>query len=374
MRSFRYVLLFIIICFYNIYSQTEESPFKAFGFFQTQFTHQTESGASRGNSFSTQQLNLFLQKDLAKDWSSLVNLEFLNNYSSNKMWGAFNLEEAWVRYYANQSLNLKIGLQIPIFNNLNEINNRTPILPYIIRPLAYETSFSEFIDVEGFLPKRTYLQLYGFIPAGKWKFDYAFFIGNSPNIATYESHSPNGQSGIDTTDFFLVGGRLGLRFKELKLGVSVTQDRIIDYNYLGTRIELPPESIDGLRRIRLGGDLSLHLWNFDLEGEIIEVFFDDDSKDFNMDKKFYYSTLGYHINEKLFAYLSYWYTNEKLFSGVSNVNTAVKVTVPTAGLSYDLLDRLRLKAQFGAVKVTIANIPEGDVKFNYHSLAVSVFF
>ena len=39
---------------------------------------------------------------------------------------AFNLKEAWVRYLMSGAFNLKLGLQIPIFNHFNEIKNKMP--------------------------------------------------------------------------------------------------------------------------------------------------------------------------------------------------------------------------------------------------------
>jgi len=126
----------------NTFAQEKETPIKIFGYFQNSFQHWTTFGERpRQNSFSLQQLNLFFQKDIGSDWTAFVNFEFLNNFSSGRQWGSTKLEEAWVKYRANMRFNLKLGLLIPIFNNLNEIKNRTPLLPYIIRPLAYETSF-----------------------------------------------------------------------------------------------------------------------------------------------------------------------------------------------------------------------------------------
>ena len=110
------ILFFIITLFSSTSAQVGESPIRLFGYFQIPFSHQSHENSS-GNSFVMQQMNIFAQKDLTKDWTSLINLEFLNTYSSNKFWGAFNLEEAWVRYRVGRTLNIKIGLQIPIFNN-----------------------------------------------------------------------------------------------------------------------------------------------------------------------------------------------------------------------------------------------------------------
>jgi hypothetical protein len=189
-------LLVMIICGSNIFAQSTGSSLNIFGYFQNSFQHWPQSTAKTThpqyfspmkepawNSFNMQQLNLFLSKDLARYWRAFVNFEILNSFSSQRQWGAFNLEEAWVRYKPSDKFNIKLGLLIPVFNNLNEIKNRTPLLPYIIRPLIYETSFSEFFSgIEEGVPARAFVQASGVIPSGKTKLDYAVYIGNSPNI------------------------------------------------------------------------------------------------------------------------------------------------------------------------------------------------
>jgi hypothetical protein len=121
-----------------------DAPLRVFGYFQNSLQHWTTfENHPPQNSFSVQQLNLFMKKDLAPHWTAFVNFEFLNNYSSSRRWGAMNLEEAWVKYQSGPTFNLKLGLQIPTFNNLNEIKNRTPLLPYVIRPLVYEGALGD---------------------------------------------------------------------------------------------------------------------------------------------------------------------------------------------------------------------------------------
>lgn len=157
--SSKRLLLPILLVWANLcFAQSGETPVKLFGYFQNSLQHWTTfEDREKQNSFSLQQLNLFVQKDLNRNWTAFVNLEFLNNFSSNRQWGAANLDEAWVRYRSSNKFNLKLGLQIPEFNNLNVIKNRTPLLPYIIRPLVYETSFSAFIKIEEFVPPRAFV-------------------------------------------------------------------------------------------------------------------------------------------------------------------------------------------------------------------------
>src|SRR3990172_1998805 len=227
MRRIQLLTLLVINCS-TLLAQNDNSNLKIFGYFQNTLIHETgyktvfDSEPDK-NSFSLQQLNLFFQKEVASKWRAFINFEFVNNFSSSRRWGSANLEEAWISYRLNPKFNLKFGLLLPIFNNLNEIKNRTPLLPYIIRPIAYETSFESFIPVDEFLPSRAFVQMYGFLPVNNLKFDYAVYLGNSPNV---NADPEIGQTGVDTTNTFLLGGRIGLRYKELKIGFSATRDNV----------------------------------------------------------------------------------------------------------------------------------------------------
>ena len=172
-----------LVCFvlgFNIIglcsARGEDLPLKIFGYFQTELRQDNDSGHA-SNSFLLQQLNLFLQRDLATDWTSFVNFEIINSYSSFRDWGSFSLEEAWVSYRSSDQFKFKVGLQIPEFNNLNIIKNRTPLLPYIFRPIIYETSFGESVNLDVLTPNRAYAQIYGSIPSHGLKIDYAGFLG-----------------------------------------------------------------------------------------------------------------------------------------------------------------------------------------------------
>ena len=122
------------------------------------------------------------------------------------------------------------------------------------------------------------------MPVGDLKIDYAAYLGNSPNIGTRGDNLTGIQSGIDTTNTFLLGGRSGIRFKELKAGFSFTYDEVDDYKGVDTLIGLPPSKYDRMRRLRYGADLSYRFQDLSLEAEYIKVFFDDDSPNFDVDK------------------------------------------------------------------------------------------
>jgi len=373
MKNYAVQVLFLLFSYYSIlFSQTAEAPLRFFGYFQSEFNHRTPANVHPArNSFSVQQLNLFLHKDLGKNWTALANLEFVNSFSSNRRWGSFSLEEAWIRYYHDVTLNVKLGLQTPIFNNFNEINNRTPLLIYVVRPLAYETSFSEFIDIESFTPKRAYLQIYGFLPAEQFKLDYSVYMGNSPNI---NSDTQIGQTGADTSSTFRFGGRLGLRFRELKAGFSATIDKMNKFRPFAAEVGLPPSAFEELSRIRLGGDLSYNSENFFFESEIIRVSFDDDYPQINIDKTFYYLTGGFRLFDDLAFYASYWFTKENFTLKSPNIpESRVIVKVPNIGAAYDLSDRIRMKFQAARVDVDASVAPKQTGKYYYIGGAVSVF-
>ena len=375
-------LLVAITVVPNIFAQEKETPIKIFGYFQNSFQQWTAfQERPKQNSFSLQQLNLLLQKDLGPNWTAFVNFEFLNNFSSGRQWGSAKLEEAWVKYRADMRFNLKLGLLIPIFNNLNEIKNRTPLLPYIIRPLAYETSFSEFIPIEVLTPVQAFAQVYGFFPAGEAKFDYAVYVGNSPNI----NNDPKiGQTGIDSTATFLLGGRLGWRYGELKLGLSATYDKDNSAEVVADSLNIPRSELSAIPKIRFGGDLSYDLGDFSFESEFIRVSLERDSPKLDRTLDFYYATLGYHFTEALFIYGSYWFLDSHAaIPALPNKRKKEDedVKVKTFGASFNIMDRVRLKAQFARVKLDHEELKLSDGlvtrtedNFSTFSLAISVFF
>jgi hypothetical protein len=374
-------LLLVFMVVSNSFPKENETPLRIFGYFQNSLQHWTDSEDSPDkNFFNLQQLNIFLQKNLSLNWTAFVNFEVLNNFSSSRQWGALNLEEAWIKYRSSMKFNLKLGLQIPIFNNLNEIKNRTPLLPYIIRPLVYETSFNELIAIENFVPARAFVQAYGFLPYGETKFEYAAYIGNSRNINV---NSNRGQTGIDTTTTFLLGGRLGIRHQELKLGLSATHEKINEFMDIAPDIGRQPSELQERPMTRLGGDLSYNFGNVFFESEFITVNVDEGIPEVELDLDFYYATLGYHFTEELFGYGSYWVMDAHvtlLFPGAELIEDD-DIEVGTIGISYDLYDRLRLKAQYALVTnherrhyISRDVVEKEQEKFNVWALAVSVYF
>jgi hypothetical protein len=339
---------------------------KVFGYFQASLEYRKNiDNPGQFKSFSLQQLNLFLQKELLEQWTIFINFELVNSYSSFRNWGAHNLEEAWVNYRRSQQFKLKLGLQIPTFNNLNEIKNRTPLLPYVIRPLAYESSFNEIIALDEFVPAQAYVQLYGSIPISELKLDYALFVGNSPNI----NNDPEwGQTGIDTTKLFLVGGRFGLRTRNLKAGVSATSDHL-DFSRAARFLGYPPADFNKVPRLRLGGDFSLNAGKWTWESEFIRVTYDDDHPQFDADKKFYYGTLGYQFTERFFAYGGYWFIGENALP-----ERDLDIIAPTVGAAYNFSETIFIKTQYGLVRFEASTPAAMEERAHFYYLAVSVVF
>ena len=376
-------VFFVIVCclFWlgvpKAFGQIGTMPINTFGYFQVSFQNQIDAnGDDDENGFSIQQLNLILESNLSRQWRAFIDFEVLNNFSSSRRWGSFDLNEAWISYRAGGQLTLKAGLHVPVFNHLNDIKNRTPLLPYVIRPHVYEESFGEILNIEEYVPERAFAQVRGFLPVGNAKIDYAAYLGNSPNIRSQFDNvrdGNDGQTGIDTTTTFLVGGRLGLRYGALTLGGSVTRETVNFFRDIERVLDAPSRSLSSVPKTRLGADLSVHLDKVSFEGEVIAVRYDVDPPAglaprpgqrprIDLDRLFYYGTLGYHLDENLFAYASYWFSDEgfDLRAGEADLLDELDIEVATAGLRYTLLrndvgfDQVTLKAQYAYVLIGVS--------------------
>ena len=107
---------------------------------------------------------------------------------------------------------------------------------------------------------------------------------------------------------------------------------------------------------------------------------------------FYYATLGYHLDDKLFAYGSYWFSEEgfDLRTGPTNLQDELDVEVFTTGLRYTVLrdevgfDRVTLKAQYARVLIRATGVGTDQFgepvnfihkpKLHLFGLGVSVLF
>jgi hypothetical protein len=373
--------LLLVLCAGPSVADEGEKPLRIFGYFQNSLQRWTEFEERRPqNSFSLQQLNLLLQKDISSTWVAFLNFEFLNNFSSKDMWGSARLEEAWVRYRKSEQFNLKLGLQIPIFNDLNEINNRTPLLPYITRPLVYESSFSDFLPVDEFVPPTAFVQGYGFLPVGELKVDYALYVGNTSGL---NDDPDKGQTGIDTTEAFLVGGRLGVRINELKAGLSGTHEKSNGLTaFSHNRVEITDDLTDR-PKFRYGGDFSYAYRRWLFNSEYISANFDEGTPRLEVDLDFYYVTLGYSLTEQTHLYATYWDTESHILDLDSEQHDEEneEIQVYSTGVSFGISDRIRLKAQVARVitsemrRTRAQNLVEKERdNFSVSSVAVSTLF
>ncbi len=372
----------ILLClFVTAVSAQAQERLDIFGFFQANFSRYDSKEnysnpqinyiskiENERNNFLLQQLNLFFRKEISADFTAWVNFELTNSFSSDKRWGSFNLEEAWLRYTHKNWLKMKAGLLIPKFNNLNEVKNRMPYLPYIVRPLVYESSLSELLPLGDFVPEQAYFQFYGESPLARGIFNYVVYVGNS------EAEFINGepldvvQTGIDTTEILLFGGRLGVEFDHLKLGISATLDKD-NQNPIG---------LGAVQRTRIGGDIAVRVNKLAFEGEVITVRHDLNVPGVNLNKLFYYGTLSYDFTEQLYAYLTYNHIED-------NFNTAFRDGLKGyfVGGGYRPNDAIVLKFQYIKLHLDNGVIPPTqilpvplDINFDIQniSVAVSVFF
>jgi hypothetical protein len=347
----------IILCFLAFLpdltrGQSATDALDVFGYFQSVFDHSGEQTSIRGrattsgtrNTFMLQQANIFFRKQFNSRFAAFVDLEFTNTYASTRKWGTFRLEEAWVRYQTSEEFSIKAGLLVPAFNNLNEIKNRTPILPYITRPFVYEAAAEGVGSIDDYTPGSAFFQIEGAFHIDEVRLDYAVYAGNGdPNFV---SSGQEGQQysigGTDTTTFKLVGGRVGVRAGRLKAGFSMTSDKANRQNI----------GIGPAHRLRLGGDLSYQLGQFSLESEFISTkeYLDDRQTQMytavsRMDPRlgkepsnlFVYGVLSYDISESFYVYGGWEYLE-------SHKTSVTRGSM--AGGGYRPIDNVVLKLQY----------------------------
>jgi len=423
----RIITLALIVAAWT--SAGAQSDLSMFGYFQTSANMFTDKHLDQTtHSFGLNQLNFFLQKDFGSNFSSFVNFEATNSFDADKVVGNFKIEEGWMKYTYRDYLNVKVGLLIPTFNNLNEIKNRTPLLPYVFRPMAYESTIDQIITIEDYVPQRAFLQIDGFIPVDKLSFDYALYVGNSETQFVRANSSTNPYDtkipGSDTTSHKMLGGRVGLKYGGLKVGVSFTDDNDFRYGAVAGRgafisandttpmiphpanpnIKLSLYQVFGnqpvadlgvlgaLKRNRVGIDVSLTKYGFTIEGEYIKVSTSPTAAQQaaldqlvagttpilaqlgkkplftnKVDKTFYYGNVSYDFLDNVTAYAGYSYLEESL-----NTYTADGLSTITFGGVYKPIDQIALKAQYQTFKLKNTDIL--NVDYQYLFLSASIFF
>lgn len=378
MAGGRHLLILMFLAALQVtgaYSQTENTGLSVFGYFQTTFDHNnaiTGRSTDPSNRFYLQQLNLMLSNHFTPSLNAFVNFEVTNNYSSSKNFGSFSLEEAWVKYRASQNLNIKAGMLVPAFNHLNEIKNRTPLLPYIFRPFVYESSVADIFPVGELVPQQAFLQVYGSIPVSDLKFEYAAYAGNGDPEYTNSTDGNFQSRGVDTTSFKMVGTRLGIQGDHFRSGVSLTSDKDD-----GTPLGLGP-----VHRYRVGADLSFEIAGLSAEFEFITVAHAMTPEQkatlsavasmvpevgTNLDKGFYYGLLNYDVTEEFFGYAGYNYCRDRSATALNYGFVAY-----TAGGGFRPHSNVVVKTQYILFK--LLDNPLFSFREDHYMVAVSVFF
>lgn len=211
-----------------------------------------------------------------------------------------------------------------MFYNLNEIKNRTVLLPYIYRPLVYETVFSQQFSTEEFILLQAYLQAYGdFEVSNNFRINYAAFMGNSSSENIIGNNFGLAVAN-DSSKSKSFGGRLGAEIGSLSLGGSISYDKKKVSNLWEVGINL-----GYMPRIRLGAYLNFSIAGFELESEYIKVNTEMNEQQeavvfsnpmilptFTFDKEYVHVNLLYNIIDQVYAYggYDYMYTMDNFFS------------------------------------------------------------
>jgi len=369
-------------------------------------------------SFSVQEFDLFFQKTLSPKITMLADIQFNGNYSTTKSWGSMALDELWIKFSPYRQLNIKVGKLLPTFNSFNEIKTKFPLFPYIVRPIVYETSFQESLALNRWAPEHAMLQIFGTQPVSQAKLDYAIFGGNSEFLQSkVEGNGTLTLPGDDTTNFKLVGGRVGMRANGIKFGVSGTYDYarndVINTSVASQNAQfeiinshLPPgvptiptiPKLGEIPRARLGIDLSYTGHGLTAEAEYILINeMPSDKEKANLDKIVSGTTIpagimGPNAVQTIGTDLtkSFWYVNvmydfmEKFYAsvGFSNQADASDLMVSKDGVSallfclgYRITDNVTLKTELTNIRNDLMS-DEATIKLNeiIPQIAVSVFF
>lgn len=389
-----------------------------FGYYQITLTGNKDlenDNVRPTTTISVQEFDLFLQKKLSPKITMLADIQFNGNYSTTKSWGSMALDELWVKFSPARQLNIKVGKLLPTFNSFNEIKTKFPLFPYIVRPIVYETSFQESLALNRWAPEHAMLQIFGTQPVNQAKLDYAIFGGNSEFLqAEVKGSGTLTLPGDDTTNFKLVGGRVGVRTNGIKFGVSGTydytrsdvintsvadqnaQNEIISTHLPFTIPEIP--ALGEIPRARLGIDLSYTGHGLTAEAEFILIKeMPSDEEKANLDKIVSGTTIpagimGPNAVQTIGKDLTktFWYVNimydflEKFYAsaGFSNQADASDLMVSKDGVSallfclgYRISDNVTLKTEFTNIRNDIMS-DKATIKLNQiiPQIAVSVFF
>jgi hypothetical protein len=274
---------------------------------------------------------------------------------------------------------------------MNDIKTRFPLLPYIIRPSLWESALRNNVRPEYFLPLHAALQVNGAIPVAACKFDYAVFFGNSEFLVPKAAATRNVPAGSDSANYKLICGRLGVRFSNVKLGVSGTYDysRNDEINEVITKLNSSGSKFSSLGaspRERIGVDLSFSYYGFSFESEAIGVYVQPKDKDAaiiesvvaktkntsnmitrNLSKQYVYAALTYSFLEKFDATVMSSFLRNQTKGYISHGRYDWSVMG-----GYHINDYVTLKLQFKEIKTLNSNLQHYDYKET--AAGVSVYF
>lgn len=389
-----------------------------FGFSQTLFNHKIVTSTAfpfpsqdnptngvpfeisrdyKSNSFALHQLNLFFRKQISDKSTFFLNLEATGSYSTELESGNFQIPEGWLSYDHSEKLKLKIGLLLPKFNNLNEINNRLPLFPYLIRPVVYEVLFYGVFSSEDYLPERGYFQLTGELPIGeKYVFDYAAYIGNSES--SYSSKNQPGAGDVDEAEVATIykgenlttklsyGTRIGVSnfLETVRLGVSGTYDHDNRNEPTTSSLSRFPDFVipvfGDVPRFRLGADLFVSYKNISLEGEFIGVFHDHTDirntpqyRNVNLNKFFYYGLVNYNFSEQVYAFAGHNHFSDSSYEFLlPNSVDKAGIFVNTFGAGWRAMDGIVVKFQVS--NYIVGDNPHIESTNYFVTTGVSVIF
>jgi len=375
-----------------------------FGYMQSYYQHQfdlTSSTKKNTGSFNMQEMDLFVRKDLTSDVSCLIDLQTIDNFSQENNWGSINLDEAWIKFSPSKLFNLKVGKIVPTFNNFNEIKTKFPLMPYIFRPIVYESTYQSTLQVSLWVPAHAAIQINGTAPISDVKLDYAVYGGNSDFIVSQFQGLSTMVPGMDSTKFKMGGGRLGARYMGIKLGVSGTYDysKHEDVNEIISKVnaaiaatpypQLP--TLPATPRGRVGVDLSYTGYGFTFEGEYIYVkeMLDDANKatlnsicatiplyagaaliSSDLTKTFVYGNVMYDFWEKYFVSLGY----SRLTNKSSLMLSSKGLDIVMAGAGYHFSDNITLKLQLGNVSNIFNTVALNSVNNLSTAIGISAAF
>ena len=408
----------IVMGFSEMLTAQTNDDLYIFGFSQTLFNHKIVTSTAypfpsqdnptngvpfelkrdyKSNSFALHQLNLFFRKQISEKSTFFLNLEATGSYSTEYESGNFQIPEGWLSYDHSEKLKLKLGLLLPKFNNLNEINNRLPLFPYLIRPLVYEVLFYGVFSSEDYLPERGYLQLTGELPiAENYIFEYAAYVGNSE--ASYSSNNQPGEGSVNEAEVATIykgenlttklsyGTRIGISnfLETARLGLSGTYDHDNRNTPSASTLSRFPDFIlpafGDVPRFRVGTDLFMSFKKISLEGEFIGVFHDHSGirstlqyRNVNLNKFFYYGLATYNFSEQVYAFAGhnrFWDSSFEFL--LPNSVDKAGIFVNTFGAGWKPFDGI--VAKFQVSNYIVGDNPHIESSNYFITTGVSVIF